>query len=134
MSTASDRPADGPEAVTDDAHTDRLVAELVSRQVLESRDGAGLDRLADLEAKLARAVRSSQAESTLKAYRSDWEDFATWCETVGLGSLPAAPATVAAYLADLAEPPDDRKPLAISTIQRRKASIGEAQEPTPIHH
>lgn len=49
--------------------------------------------------------------------------------------MPAASATVAAYLVELGEYKDDRQPLAISTIQRRKASISEAHklagEPNP---
>ncbi len=114
--------------VTPDAHTAAVVADLVQRQILEARAGTSVQRLAELEAKVAEAVRASRAESTLDAYRSDWEDFTTWCATVGLASLPAAPATVAAYLAELADPPDDRAPLLVSTIQRRKASIGEAHK------
>lgn len=103
-----------------------MVADLVQRQVLEARYGAGLDRLSDVQAKIARAYRASRSEDTLTAYRPDWADFATWCETVGLEALPAAPGTVAGYLAELADPPDDRAPRAMSTIERRVAALGEA--------
>jgi hypothetical protein len=43
------------------------------------------------------------APATLRAYRGDWQHFCAWCRTAGWPPLPAAPATVAAYLAALAE-------------------------------
>jgi site-specific recombinase XerD len=88
----------------------------------------GQARLVDLEAKVARAVRRSRAEATLRAYRADWADFTTWCATLGLDPLPASPATVAAYVAELADPPDDRAPRAVSTITRRLAAIAEGHK------
>ena len=39
------------------------------------------------------------ARETQRLYRSDWRAFETWCETAGLAALPAAPATVAGFLA-----------------------------------
>ena len=63
-------------------------------------------RLAELQAKIARATSSTRASSTLGAYRSDWEDFLLWCDDLGVAALPATAATVAAYVAELAEPPD----------------------------
>jgi integrase len=45
----------------------------------------------------------SKAASTLRAYRAGWADFTTWCEANGRQPLPAAPATVASYLADRAD-------------------------------
>lgn len=116
------------EGVTPSGHTDEVVADLVQRQVSAARDGATLERLADLEAKIATAYRGARSASTLKAYRSDWSDFVTWCEPLTLESLPSEPATVAAYLAELADPPDDRDPLAMSTIERRVAALGEAHK------
>lgn len=105
------------------------MVELGTHQTLtEPQTGASVERLADLEAKITRAYRQSRAPATLAAYRSDWDDFTTWCDTVGLNPLPADPTTVAAYLAELADPPDDRSPLAASTIQRRVVSIGEAHK------
>jgi hypothetical protein len=86
-----------------------VIGDLIPAPVDAARDHAPA-RLAELEAKIARAVHRSRAEATLRAYRSDWEDFTTWCTTVGLTALPASPATVAAYVADLADPPDERPP------------------------
>ncbi len=120
----------------DNEPAQHLVAELTSRQLLDARAGADLAALSVLEAKIARAVQASRAPATLKAYRTDWADFTLWCETHGLGSMPAAPAAVAGYVADLAEPADDRRPRAASTIQRRLAAIGEAHKlrgpPQPV--
>lgn len=89
---------------------------------------AHAERLAALEVKVARAVTRSRAPVTLRAYRSDWRDFALWCETIGVRALPATPSVVAAYLAELADPADDRSPAAVSTLSRRLAAIGEGHK------
>lgn len=68
--------------------------------------------------KLKAYIESAKSESTKQAYRHDWQDFLTWCERVGQQPMPAAPLTVAGYLADLAE---DGK--SASTIGRRTAAI-----------
>jgi site-specific recombinase XerC len=73
---------------------------------------------------LARAAdyaASSKSESTIRAYRSDWQDFARWCEPRGLDVMPADVGTVAAYLAALAD-----GGLKASTITRRCAAIAYA--------
>ncbi len=67
-------------------------------------------------------VRAAKAERTQRAYRVDWQDFASWCEGHGLTALPAAPETVALYLADLA---GKRK---ASTLSRRLVSISQAHK------
>ena len=41
------------------------------------------------------------APATLRAYKSDWQHFCAWCRQAGWSPLPAAPGTVAAYLATL---------------------------------
>ncbi len=76
------------------------------------------ERLAALEAKVAAAVVRSRAPATLRAYRSDWKDFALFCEQLGVSALPATPAVVGGYVAELADPPDDRSPARVSTITR----------------
>lgn len=80
----------------------------------------------NLRAKVERTVRASRAPSTEKAYAGDWADFTEWCKGVGAEPLPAKPGTVAAYIADMSDPDDDRPPLAIPTIERRLASIAWA--------
>jgi site-specific recombinase XerD len=63
-------------------------------------------------------ARASRAEATRRAYRADIEHFAAWCADQGLSNLPAAPATIAAYLSAHAPPK-----LAVSTLRRRLAAI-----------
>src|SRR3984957_15563566 len=63
------------------------------------------------------AVPRSPAPETLRLYASDWAAFVTWCRLAGAAPLPAAPATVAAYLAALA----DR--LSAGALARRAAAI-----------
>lgn len=75
----------------------------------------------DLE-RAAEYAKRSRADSTAKAYRTDWSDFLNWCESRGAEALPAAPTAVAAYIAHLAE---SKKP---STIRRRLASISVAHK------
>lgn len=67
--------------------------------------------------------RAARAEETWRAYRSDLEDFARWCEEVGLVALPASEETVARYLVHLADL--GRRP---ATLARRLASISVAHQ------
>jgi site-specific recombinase XerD len=68
-------------------------------------------------------ARASRAASTWRAYDADLRHFAAWCagRHPTPAVLPAAPATVAAYLAALAD--SGYKP---STIRRRMAAISVA--------
>jgi site-specific recombinase XerC len=47
----------------------------------------------------AAAVRHAPAPETARLYAADWKAFEAWCTRAGLPTLPAAPATVAAFLA-----------------------------------
>jgi site-specific recombinase XerD len=62
-------------------------------------------------------AQARRAPATWHAYRSDWNDFTTWCAHHHLSPLPADPDTVAAYLTDLAAR------LHTSTLQRRLSAI-----------
>jgi site-specific recombinase XerD len=66
-------------------------------------------------------ARNEKAENTRRAYRSALAAFVEWCAARNASSLPAAPGTVAAYLAGLAD--QGRK---VSTIQIHAAAIGHA--------
>jgi site-specific recombinase XerD len=65
-------------------------------------------------------VRASKAENTIRGYRTDWGDFSAWCQARNLSTMPAAPDTVAAYIAECA---GRLKP---GSIQRRLNAITEA--------
>lgn len=67
-------------------------------------------------------IRASKADNTLRGYRSDWRDFCAWCEAHSIRSLPAAPESVAAYIAECA---GHLKP---GSIQRRLNAIAEAHK------
>lgn len=59
-----------------------------------------------------------RAQSTRRAYETDFRNFEAWCAAHGLPSLPAAPPTVAVYLAALADA--GKRP---STVERALCAI-----------
>lgn len=77
-------------------------------------------RLEELGARASEYIRDAKAENTRRRYRSDWVDFASWCEKYHRASMPALPDTVAYYLADRSQD------LKTSTLKRRLATIAEA--------
>ena len=80
------------------------------------------DPLAPYLAEAESYARRSKAENTLKAYRSDWTAFETFCRGRELPSLPAAPATVAAYVAEAA------RTVKANTVERRLTAISQAHQ------
>ena len=62
-------------------------------------------------------LKSSKANNTLRAYKSDFRDFGAFCAKHGLSSLPSEPKIIALYLTHLS------KYSKISTIRRRLVSI-----------
>src|ERR1700756_5909911 len=92
----------------------------------EAPDGAALALVPDLtpagQAALAAAqalANKATAAATLRAYKADWTHFARWCAAHGFAPVPAAPATVGAYLASHA---DSHAP---ATIRRRLSALGK---------
>ncbi len=88
---------------------------------------------ADAEA-ARRFAEAARSDATLRAYRSDWADFAAWCDDRGLSAMPAAPETVSLYIASRAEAgPDDERgrptaPLKVATLERRLSAISQAHK------
>jgi integrase len=68
-------------------------------------------------------VLASKAQSTRRVYGSDWRLFQAWCEFHNLCPLPALPATVVLYIAELARPTDGSAPRKPATIARKITSI-----------
>ena len=62
-------------------------------------------------------LKNSKANNTLRAYKSDFKDFGTFCAKHGLNPLPTEPKIVSLYLTHLS------KTNKISTLKRRIASI-----------
>ena len=70
--------------------------------------------------RVRRALSSSLAESTRRAYLGHWAAFSAWCAEHGYSPAPAAPETVAAHLAAIVEA------CSASTLKVRRAAIGAA--------
>ena len=62
-------------------------------------------------------LKSSKANNTMRAYKSDFKDFGAFCVKHGLNSLPTEPKIVSLYLTHLS------KNSKISTLRRRLVSI-----------
>jgi len=62
-------------------------------------------------------LKNSKANNTLRAYKSDFNDFGIFCSKHGLNSLPTEPKIVSLYLTHLS------KNSKISTLRRRLVSI-----------
>jgi integrase len=60
----------------------------------------------------------SRSPNTLRGYASDWREFTGWCAARGLDPLPAVPATLTAYLTELAA-----AGAKVGTMSRRLSSI-----------
>ena len=63
-------------------------------------------------------LRSSKADNTLRAYKSDFKDFGVFCAKHSFSSMPTEPKVVSLYLTHLSA---NSK---ISTLRRRLVSIG----------
>lgn len=86
--------------------------------VIRGSGVAPAQALTDVLTSAANYAAAEKSDATRRAYRSDWQDFVTWCAKHELQAMPATPATAAAYFAHLAD-----SGLASSTIARRAAAI-----------
>jgi site-specific recombinase XerD len=64
-------------------------------------------------------LKHSKAKNTVRAYKSDFNDFSLFCAKNGFKSLPSEPKIVSLYLTHLST-----KDSKISTLKRRLVSIG----------
>jgi len=64
-------------------------------------------------------LQSSKALNTVRAYKSDFNDFGLFCSQNGFKSLPSEPKIVSLYLTHLST-----KEVKMSTLKRRLVSIG----------
>ena len=64
-------------------------------------------------------LKSSKANNTVRAYKSDFNDFSLFCAKNGFKSLPSEPKIVSLYLTHLST-----KDVRMSTLKRRLVSIG----------
>lgn len=82
-----------------------------------------LDRRADLRNAVRDYIEKSEAASTRRARFSDWNVFTSWCCEHGVAAMPAAPETMAAFLADQSNGTPGREPKAVATLIRYSRSI-----------
>ena len=71
----------------------------------------------NLELETLKNLRSSKASNTLRAYKSDYKDFASFCLKNGFKPMPSEPKIISLYLTYLS------KSCKFSTLKRRLASI-----------
>ena len=64
-------------------------------------------------------LQNSKANNTVRAYKSDFNDFELFCVQNGFKSLPSEPKIVSLYLTHLST-----KDVKMSTLKRRLVSIG----------
>ena len=64
-------------------------------------------------------LKSSKANNTIRAYKSDFNDFGLFCAQNGFKSLPSEPKIISLYLTHLST-----KEVKMSTLKRRLVSIG----------
>ena len=64
-------------------------------------------------------LKSSKANNTIRAYKSDFNDFGLFCAQNGFKSLPSEPKIISLYLTHLST-----KNVKMSTLKRRLVSIG----------
>jgi len=64
-------------------------------------------------------LQSSKANNTVRAYKSDFNDFGLFCAQNGFKSLPSEPKIVSLYLTHLST-----RDIKMSTLKRRLVSIG----------
>jgi site-specific recombinase XerD len=64
-------------------------------------------------------LKSSKAKNTIRAYKSDFDDFSLFCVQNGFKSLPSEPKIISLYLTHLST-----KDIKMSTLKRRLVSIG----------
>jgi len=64
-------------------------------------------------------LKNSKANNTVRAYKSDFNDFGLFCAQNGFKSLPSEPKIVSLYLTHLST-----KDVKMSTLKRRLVSIG----------
>ena len=64
-------------------------------------------------------LKNSKAKNTVRAYKSDFNDFSLFCAKNGFKSLPSEPKIVSLYLTYLSS-----KNVKISTLKRRLVSLG----------
>jgi integrase len=83
--------------------------------------GALSTELRELADQAARFAVAGKSRNTIRAYKSDWKVFTTWCNRMGAPSMPSNAGTVAAFITDMAQ-----KGRKVATINRYCTTITKA--------
>jgi site-specific recombinase XerD len=67
-------------------------------------------------------AEQAKSPQTKRAYQSDWNDFALWCQRHNLHPMPATPQCIALYLTEKSES------LKISSLRRRLTAISQVHK------
>ena len=81
--------------------------------------GEILTDIKKLQDETLKNLKNSKASNTVRAYKSDFEDFVLFCAKNNFSSIPTDPKIVSLYLTYLSS-----KEVKVSTIKRRLVSIG----------
>lgn len=92
----------------------------VEPRSVNARAGGSLT-LTKLDERVHAYTEAAHSKNTQRAYRGDWATFERWCKGQGECALPASTATLARYLAHLAD--NGKK---ASTIRRARIAVGLA--------
>ena len=84
--------------------------------IVPPRPAAAVALSSHQRAAIQEFLDASLAENTRKAYAYYWRQFTAWCRAQRYSPLPAEPVILAAYLAELAAPPDGSDAASVSTI------------------
>ena len=84
------------------------------------RTPGGAAAVADLDDRVAAALRHALAPNTWRAYAADWRHWSAWARSYDTPAMPAEPVALARYLADQATT------TRITTLTRRLSAIAKA--------
>ena len=76
-----------------------------------------INEVKNLEIETLKNLKNSKAKNTLRAYKSDFKDFSSFCLNKGFSSIPTEPKILSLYITHLS------KSSKFSTLKRRIASI-----------
>jgi integrase len=71
-------------------------------------------------------IAASHADRTKHAYSRAWAQFTSWCDVNGHVALPATPETIVAWIVDLADGGEGRRPLSRATINLYLSAVMQA--------
>ena len=116
------KPRRNRQPMTDDAPPSPQPSALPALQRQDQNVPVHLKRLAETARDYARGAK---AAATQRAYAADWKHFCAWARRQHLEVLPPDPRVVGLYITACAsgKVTGDRKPNAVSTIERRLSSL-----------